>query len=301
MTIAKLNADFAIDDRLKVVEGPGGLPMLDVATAKAQARISPYAGQVLSFRPAGQKDDLLFLSKSAYFAPGKAIKGGVPICWPWFGPDPEGKGRPGHGFVRNRAWSLRSTEELSDGRIQVCLGLCDSDETRAIWDHAFDLELRITIGDTLGLALTTRNNGKVAFPLSQALHTYFAVGDITKTQVQGLDGRTYIDKMDGSAKKVQHGAVTIDGETDRIYTDVHGNLEVEDKALNRRITIRPRGSASAVVWNPWAATAASMGDLGDEDYKVMLCVETTNADPDVVQVGPGDEYCLGVEYGLTGV
>lgn len=301
MTIAKLNADFAIDGRLKVVEGPGGLPMLDVATAKAQARISPYAGQVLSFRPAGQKDDLLFLSKSAYFAPGKAIKGGVPICWPWFGPDPEGKGRPGHGFVRNRSWVLRSTEELSDGRIQVCVGLCDTDETRAIWDHAFDLELRVTIGDTLDLALTTRNNGKVAFPLSQALHTYFAVGDIAKAQVQGLDGRTYIDKMDRSAKKVQHGAVTIDGETDRIYTDVHGGLEVEDKALNRRITIRPRGSASAVVWNPWAATAASMGDLGDEDYKVMLCVETTNADPDIVHVAPGDKYCLGVEYGLTGV
>jgi glucose-6-phosphate 1-epimerase len=301
MTIAKLNADFAIDGRLKVVEGPGGLPMLDINTDQAQARISPYAGQVLSFKPAGQKDDLLFLSKSAYYAPGKAIKGGVPICWPWFGPDPEGKGRPGHGFVRNRPWVLRSTEALGDGRIQVRLGLTDSDETRAIWDHAFDLELQATIGSTLDVALTTRNTGSAAFALSQGLHTYFTVGDIAKTQVQGLDGCAYVDNMDGGAKKVQHGAIEVGGETERIYSGVNGVLEIEDKALNRRITIRPSGSASAVVWNPWAATAASMADLGDDDYKTSLCVETINAGTDGLQIAPGDEHRLGVEYGLAGV
>jgi glucose-6-phosphate 1-epimerase len=116
-----------------------------------------------------------------------------------------------------------------------------------------------------------------------------------------LDGTTYIDKMDDSVEKVQHGPVHINGETDRIYTGVSGVLQVEDLGLNRRITITPRGSASAVVWNPWTATAASMGDLGDDDYKVMVCVETTNAGPDIINVAPGGEHGLGVEYAVSWV
>lgn len=299
MTIQQLNTDFAIDGRLRVIEGTGGFPVLDVTTEKSRAKVSIHAGQVLSFHPVGQSDDLLFLSKTAYYAPDKAIKGGVPICWPWFGPDPDGKGRPGHGFVRNRPWNLLGAEELSDGRIQVRLGLSDSDETRAVWDHAFELELQATIGATLDVALITRNLGAEPFPLSQGLHTYLAIGDIDQVRVQGLDGRTYIDNMNGGTQKVQQGAVSIQGEEDRLYTGVDGILEVEDTALNRRITIKPRGSASAVVWNPWAATAASMGDLGDDDYKVMLCVETNNAGPDVVQVAPGGEYCMAAEYALS--
>jgi len=299
MNAADLNTKFAIDGRVRVIEGPGGLPMIDVTTDKAQARVSLYAGQVLSFKPTGQDTDLMFLSETAYYAPGKAIKGGAPVCWPWFGPDPEGKGRPGHGFVRNRPWNLLATEALSDGRVQVRLGLHDDEETRAIWDQSFELELHVTVSETLDVALITRNTGKAAFALSQALHTYLAVGDIAKTQVIGLDGTTYIDKMDGAVEKVQHGPVHIDGETDRIYTGVSGVLQVEDLGLNRRITIAPRGSASAVVWNPWAATAASMGDLGDDDYKVMLCVETTNAGPDIIDVAPGGEHALGVAYALS--
>ncbi|OEJ64022.1 D-hexose-6-phosphate mutarotase [Magnetovibrio blakemorei] len=299
MNAADLNTKFAIDGRVCVVEGPGGLPMIDITTDKAQARISLYAGQVLSFKPTGQSTDLMFLSDTAYYAPGKAIKGGAPICWPWFGPDPEGKGRPGHGFVRNRPWNLLATEELSDGRIQVHVGLHDTQETRAIWDQAFELELCVTISETLDVALITRNTGTTAFALSQALHTYLAVGDIAKAQVIGLDGTTYIDKMDGGVEKVQHGPVKIDGETDRIYTGVSGMLQVEDAALSRCITITPRGSASAVVWNPWAATAASMGDLGDDDYKIMLCVESTNAGPDIIDVAAGGEHSLGVTYALS--
>ena len=299
MTIAQLNTDFGIDGRLRVVEGAGGQPVLQVTTEMAQAVVSIHAGQVLSFQPAGQSDDLFFLSETAFYAPGKAIKGGVPICWPWFGPDPEGKGRPGHGFVHNRPWNLLGTEVLADGRILVRLGLSDSDETRAIWDHAFELELQATIGSSLDVALITRNKGTTASPLSQGLHTYLGIGDIEKVQVLGLEGRSYIDNMDGGTEKTQQGAVTIKGEVDCLYTGVDGILNVEDRALNRRITITPRGSASAVVWNPWAATAASMGDLGDEDYKVMLCVETNNAGPDTVQVAPGGEHCMAAEYALS--
>lgn len=301
MTIERLNAEFGIAGKLSVVAGPGGLPMVDIDTGTAKARVSVYAGQVLSFRPAGQAADLMFLSEKAYYADGKAIKGGMPVCWPWFGPDPEGKGRPGHGFVRNRAWTLRGTEALADGRVRVRVGLIDTEETRAVWPESFDLEVQVTVGASLETALVTRNKGTAPFPLTQALHTYFRVGDIGRVKVTGLDGRTYIDKMDGGKEKTQQGAVAIAGETDRIYTGVAGPLAIEDGALGRRIVISAAGSASAVVWNPWAATAASMADLNDDDYKVMICVETTNAGPDVVQVPAGGEYRLVATYAVEGL
>ncbi|MBF0247971.1 MAG: D-hexose-6-phosphate mutarotase [Alphaproteobacteria bacterium] len=297
MDIQALAQRFNIDGRAKVVEGKGGLPMVEVTADGATALISVYAGQVLSYRPVGQ-EDLMFLSDTAYYAPGKAIKGGVPVCWPWFGPDPEGKGRPGHGFVRNRQWDLRNIEALDGGAVRVTMGLADTDETRGIWDNAFDLAMVVTVGGKLDVELTTKNLGDAAFQLSQGLHTYFRVGDIAKTRVLGLEGATYIDKMDGGAEKRQDGAVVITGEADRVYTGVSGNMAIEDDGLGRTIRIVGSGSASAVVWNPWIDTAKSMGDLGDDDYLRLICVETTNAGPDVITVRPGGEHRIAATYSL---
>lgn len=297
MDIRDLARRFGIDRRVSVTEGKGGLAMVEVTTDHARAIISPYAGQVLSYCPTGQAD-LLFVSESAYYAEGKAIKGGVPVCWPWFGPDPEGKGRPGHGFVRNRAWELQATELAADGSVRIRLGLSDSDDTRALWPHAFALTLEVTIGAALDIALVTRNQGATSFALSQGLHTYFSIGDIARTQVLGLDGCAYIDKMDGGSEKRQAGPVVISGETDRIYTGIAGPLEIDDAGLNRRIRIDTTGSASAVVWNPWQSTARAMADLGDDDYMRLICVETTNAGPDTVTVAPGAEHRLTARYSL---
>lgn len=299
MDIERMNAEFAIEEQLTISAGPGGFPMLQIETGAARATISLYAGQVLAYRPAGQAEDLLFLSEKAYYAAGKAIKGGIPVCWPWFGPDPEGQGRPAHGFVRNRPWNLLATEARPDGSIQVRLGLSDTEETRTIWPHAFELEIEIVVGATLETALVTRNRGEAPFVLSQALHTYFRVGEIDRVRVLGLEGTTYIDKMDGGLEKPQAGAVLIDREVDRIYTGVAGHLTIEDSGLGRRIGIDTAGSASAVVWNPWAATAAAMADLDDEDYRSLLCVETTNAGPDLIEVAPGGEHRMSATYSVS--
>lgn len=297
MDIRDLARRFGIDNRVSVTEGRGGLVMVEVTTDHATAVISSYAGQVLSYRPRGQRD-LLFLSESAYYAAGKAIKGGVPICWPWFGPDPEGKGRPGHGFVRNRQWDLLGAEARADGSVRVSLGLGDTEETRAVWPHAFSLGLEVTVGASLEVALITRNRGVAPFDLSQGLHTYFRIGDIARTRVFGLEGCAYLDKMEGGVEKRQTGAVTITAETDRVYTGVTGPLEIDDGGLDRRIRITSTGSASAVVWNPWAATAKAMADLGDDDYLRMICVETTNAGPDVIRLAAGAEHRLTACYAV---
>lgn len=296
MSIEQLNRDHGIAGQIEFIEGQGGFPFIQVNHAKALALISVYAGQVLSFRPAGKIGDLLFLSEKAYYQAGKAIKGGVPLCWPWFGPDPEGKGRPAHGFVRNRMWHVIETGVAASGDIQVVLGLIDTPETQAIWPHAFILTLVITVGEALNLELVTRNMGSEAFSITQAFHTYFSVGDIHQARVSGLEGKRYIDKVDGGQQKIQSGEVMINSEVDRIYLDVSNDLVIHDAAMKRRIRIASQGSQTAVVWNPWAKISAEMGDLLDDDYLRLLCVETTNAATDIITIQPDSEFKLAASY-----
>lgn len=295
MTTRDLNAAHGIPTHPAMIEGPGGLPMIDVDNAHATARICLHGGQVLAYRPRGAAADLLFLSEQALYQPGKAIRGGVPVCWPWFGPDPQGLGRPAHGFARTRRWDLRQTAALPGGETRLVLGLSDTAETRALWPHAFDLSLTITVGATLTLALTTHNTGSAPFTVTQALHSYCAVGDIAQAHVQGLDGCAYIDKAAGAGGAVrrQDGDVTVAAEVDRIYTDAPPSLPLVDGALNRRVCIASEGSRTAVVWNPWAAIAAGMADLPDDAYQRFVCVETANVEPgDAVTLAPGGEHTL---------
>lgn len=294
----QLNATHGIAGNLRFVTGKGGFTLIEIDNGMARALISPYAGQVLSYRRAGEPEDLLFLSEHAYYQSGKAIKGGVPICWPWFGADPEGKGRPAHGFVRNRDWEVLGTAMQEDHTTSVRLGITPDEEIRALWPHPFALTLEISVGRTLELALCSFNPDTLPLTITQGLHSYFRVGDVARVRVLGLEGRSYIDKMDGGAIKTQEGPVTIAGEVDRIYTGVSRELVIDDPVLERRIRIASEGSASAVVWNPWAATAAAMADLGDEDYHGMLCVETTNAGPDTVKIIPGENYRLVARYSI---
>ena len=288
--------EYEIEDELWFVDIEHGFRYIEINNARAHATISTYSGQVLSYRPKSQQADLLFVSDTAYYEDGKAIKGGIPVCWPWFGPDPENQGRPAHGFVRNRQWGVTAGESLADGSTRVVLSLADNDETREIWSHPFRLDIEITVGDALTVALVTHNTGDKSVTISQALHSYFQVGDISKVEVLGLDGTDYLDKVDDSARKTQSGPVTIDGEVDCIYTGVTGELLIDDESLGRKIHITSRGCSTAVVWNPWADTAASMGDLGDDDYRKMICVETANAGPETVDIAAGGAYRLEAKY-----
>lgn len=284
-----------------MVSGPGGLPVVDVDNAHATARIALHGAQVLSFRPIGAAADLLFMSERAIYQPGKAIRGGAPVCWPWFGADPQGLGRGSHGLARTRVWDLRRTAALPGGETWLEFGLKDSAETQAVWPHAFDLTLAITVGATLQLALTTRNTGASPFSITQALHTYLAVGDIAHTTVLGLEGCRYIDKAKGAggAVKQQAGAVHIGGEVDRIYTDAPASLAVIDDSRQRRIELTAQGSHTAVVWNPWVVIAAGMADLDDDGYRRFVCVETANTADEVITLPPGGEHRLAVEMAVA--
>ncbi|MEM8505117.1 MAG: D-hexose-6-phosphate mutarotase [Cyanobacteria bacterium P01_D01_bin.1] len=298
MNIDQLNQEFGISEQLSITEGKGGFPVITIENEYAKAKISIYAAQVLSFQPVGAAADLMFVSENAYYTPGKATKGGIPICWPWFGPDPEGKGRASHGFVRNRMWSLLSTEAMATGETKVRLGVSADEETRKVWPHSFELVMEILVGQTLTVALITDNTGESAFSITQAFHSYFTVGDIHQVKVLGLEDTSYLDKVDGGAKKMQSGAVTFSAETDRIYTDVKPELVVEDGALGRRIRISSTGSRTAIVWNPWEEISIKMADLVEGDYLKFVCVESANAADDVVEVAPNSVYRLQVVYAI---
>lgn len=300
MDIAQLNQNYGLADQVKFIAGKGSFPYIEVSNQHAIALISLYGGQVLSFKPHGVDRDLLFVSDNAYYQSGKAIKGGVPICWPWFGPDPEKKGRPSHGFARNRLWQVKSTEALPTGETLVVLHFHDDEETRSLWPNPFELAIEIMVGKTLQLTLVSRNLGEQPFDITQALHTYFTVGDITQTTVSGFDGTTYIDKVDDRQVKTQTGEIAIASEVDRVYQNVPSELMIDDRALNRRVRITSAGNKTAVIWNPWIEISAKSGDLTEDAYKHFVCVETTNAADDVVTVAPQGEYRLEATYTLEG-
>jgi len=296
MDIETLNSRFSHAGYVTFKEGPEGFPIALVTTRHATAAITPYGAQLLSYSFASDPRDLLFLSEKAIFREGTPIRGGVPICWPWFGPDPQGLGRSDHGLARTRMWSVVSSDLLSDQECSVTFELTDTPETYALWAYRFRLTLTLTVGKALTMELTTHNLGDTVMELTQALHTYFAVGDITHTNVTGLEGFTYSDKTDGGAEKREDIAIRIDAETDRIYPFDGGDILINDGTLKRTIRIGCEGSKTAVVWNPWSRVCEQKADLSREDYKKTVCIETANAGDEIVFVQPEESYTLKAVY-----
>ena len=298
MNFSNLSTQFNLANHLSIIEGKAGFPFIEIHNAHARATISLYGGQVLGFHPHHAADDLMFLSERAYYEQGKAIKGGAPICWPWFGVDASGLNRGSHGFARNRLWRVLSTRELADGATQVVLGLSESPETLALWTHSFELSITITVGTSLTIALSTHNTSDAPMRLTQAIHTYFKVGDSRHTQVLGLEDTHYIDQAVGGNREVkaQLGAVVFTQEVDRIYTHTAPSMRIVDAVLQRSIRIQTTGSHSTVVWNPWEALAKKAPDLNDEDYQKFVCVETTNAADDAIDIMPNATYELSATY-----
>ena len=295
LDLAALNARFAIPQCLRFIDSGVGLPMADISTPLATARVALQGAQVLAWRPDGVAP-VLWLSGAAVFEAGKAVRGGIPVCWPWFGDRP---GQGMHGFVRTRRWELRDTAVDAQGQVRLRLGLQDDAATRILWNHAFDLELQVTVGTTLALQLTTRNTGLEAFTLTEALHTYFSVGDIRQTTVHGLDGTHYLDKVQGYAPAQQSGPVHFTSETDRVYLNTTTDCVMDDAEQKRFITVAKTGSQATVVWNPWADREKAMPDMAAGGYLRMVCVETVNAEPHPVTVAPGGQHSLGTTLSVA--
>jgi len=290
--IDTLNHHFGLTGALHFVQGRAGLPEAEIQTPQASARVALHGAQLLAWQPAGAQP-VIWVSQAAVFEPGQPVRGGVPVCWPWFGPR---EGLPMHGFVRTRLWQVRETSLDADQQVVLRLGLQDDTDTRTLWDFAFDLELVLTVGATLTIKLISRNTGDQPFTLTDALHSYFGVGDIHQTTVQGLDGCDYLDKVQNFAQARQVGAVEITGETDRIYVNTTADCVIEDRVQQRNIRISKSGSSSTVVWNPWRDKV--FADMAAGEYQQMLCVETCNAGPDQITLAPGQSHALSARFAV---
>lgn len=289
-----LEQQFGISDSVEFGTGEHGALVAQVGNAGSTAEIARQGAQLLTWAPAGQPA-VVWLSPDARFTAGKSLRGGAPVCWPWFGAHPDDASKPAHGFARNVDWTVVETTTLPDAT-RIVLRLVPEAAQRALWPHDAELTLTVTVGERLRLDLTTHNTGTEPIRITQALHTYFQVGDIDTTRVEGLDGTTYVDRTDGDARVVQDGPVTVHGEVDRIYLDCPGEVTIVDESLGRRIGISKQGSRSYVLWNPWAEKGAKFGDMGEDGYRRMLCVETCNAWDDAVDIAAGAEHTLSTEY-----
>ncbi|MDD3516862.1 MAG: D-hexose-6-phosphate mutarotase [Chromatiales bacterium] len=291
-----LNERFGIAGKLSFREAAAGIVVAEIDNAQAVASICLQGGHVMSWRPKSQAEPVVWLSPLAKLAPSKSIRGGVPVCWPWFGPHAKESGYPGHGFARTVPWNVTATGSAESGATRIVLELEPNEQTRAMWPHESRCVIEILVGETLKISLVTDNLGEDAFVIGEALHTYFRIGDIADVRVLGLDGCAFVDKVDDGKRKTQEGAVTFDGETDRVYLDTTAECTIEDPRLKRRIRIAKDGSASTVIWTPWAEKADKMGDFGPDGWRAMVCVESANALDDVVKVPAGERHTLAVEY-----
>ncbi|MGA7948673.1 MAG: GNAT family N-acetyltransferase [Thiobacillaceae bacterium] len=283
-----LNTRFGLPGKLRIQDAAPGIPVIEITTPDAMARVAVQGGQVLEWQPRGHKP-VIWVSKAAVFQAGKGVRGGVPVCWPWFGAV---DGKPAHGFVRTRMWDVRETREDLAGTVVVRLGIRDDESSRALWNHAFNLELIVTVGAALKMELVTRNTGDAPFTITEALHTYFRVGDINQTQVGGLEEATCLDKVRDFARTLQTGPITFSGETDRVYVSTTADCLIQDPALGRNIRVAKSGSTSTVVWNPWIDKEKGFADMATGEYRDMLCVETANAGPEQIAIQPGGKHSL---------
>jgi len=288
MTAAELNQKFAIPGIAEIIEDENGLPKIRVTTPASSTEIYLHGAQVTSWIPAGTSE-VLFLSKYSNWKEGKAIRGGIPICYPWFRAKADDPKAPSHGFVRTTAWQIESVTHQA-GNIVLSLVFTSNDVTRKLWPYDFHLTHRITVGAELKLELITRNTGSETFRIEEALHTYFHVADIEKTSVSGLDGVLFLDNVRNNIEQTQQGELVMTGPTDNAYMNTHSSATVIDPVLKRKLITEKTNSTTTIAWNPWQQAAASMSDLGDEEWREMVCVEASNILRSAVEVASGAEH-----------
>jgi D-hexose-6-phosphate mutarotase len=290
-----LNQEFGIEGHISFRDINEDTVVVDVSSQHSRASIVMQGAHLIHWQPVDCGNPVIWLSQDARFVRGKSIRGGIPVCWPWFGPHESEAHFPAHGYARTVDWELLSSKLADDERVELQFRLIDNDHSRSLWPYACECRLHFIIGKTLKVSLTTDNQDKQAFVLGEALHTYFAISDIEHVQLTGLGDCAYYDKVADNRGR-QQGAIRFGGETDRVYMNTGASCVIEDADWQRNIIINKSASQSTVVWNPWQAKAEDMGDLGRDGWRRMLCVESANAMDNRLTLAPGESHTLLVEY-----
>jgi glucose-6-phosphate 1-epimerase len=290
MQAEELTAEFGIAGILDFVETEHGLVKAAISLDGMAGELYLQGAQLTAWQPRGERP-VLFTSPNSAFAPGRAIRGGIPIIFPWFGARRHAQAAPQHGFARTAPWHLDGVETSGRESLTLTLSLGDGDVGSPFWPEPFRATYTVVFAQTLSLRLAVQNRATHPISFEEALHTYFAVSDISGIAISGLAGTTYIDKTDAARRKPQTATlVTIMAETDSVYLDTPGQCAIEDRGWHRRVVIKKEDAASSVVWNPWTEKAAAMVDLGDPAWRGMVCVETGNIAENEVRLAADDEH-----------
>jgi glucose-6-phosphate 1-epimerase len=275
--------------------------LAEIDTPLAAAKISLYGGHVVSWQPKTQAMPVLWISELARFQYGKAVRGGIPVCWPWFGKHPSNTNLPGHGYARIVNWDLVSIESLNTGEIIFSLLLGKSAIESQFWGRAVSLELKIVIGTTLEVALTTTNNSDQEISFTEGLHTYFRISNIDNIRILGLENCEYVDLVRDNELHTQQDVIKFNGELGRIFLNNKVMCTIEDLMFNRRIHINKINSNSTAVWNPGIDVASKMDDLGPTGWEDMVCVETANALSDKITLKPKKSHTQIAIYSVESI
>jgi glucose-6-phosphate 1-epimerase len=261
-----------------------------VKTDAAEAEVYLHGAHVTHYRPAGE-EPVLFLSDKAVFDGKSPIRGGVPICFPWFGGNGPSDDSPSHGFARTTTWSLGDAKR--DGEdVLLTFVLASTEATQDLWGGDFVFTYTVRVGRSLGLSAKVVNVGDDALPYELALHTYLAVRDVREVRLTGFAGSNYVDQLRDGERIQQAGEPVIDAEVDRIYQDHAADVTVHD--AGRQIVVSKSGSRSTVLWNPHGAKAKRMADFGDDEWPRMLCVESAAIGHHSIELGSGESHALSV-------
>ncbi len=296
--VRSLNFNYEIPDQIKFESTADGLVLITIENQFSKASFSLQGGHLLSWQPKGQAD-VIWMSDEAVFAEACSIRGGTPICWPWFGAHPTENNFPAHGFARTNNWEVIETKSLSNGETYLLIRLLQEDINVEHKVKGAVLELEIRVGEQLNMAMLTANTSEQTITIGGAFHTYFRISDIENVIIQGFEGNTFIDTLDNWVEKTEADPIRINAEIDRIYFDSPDkDCLIVDTGLKRKIRISKQGSHSSVVWNPWIDKSIALGDMGVNGYRKMLCVESTNAATDIIEIVPGGEHRMSVCYQL---
>lgn len=268
-----------------IEKGQGGLDRLAIACPWAEAHLYFQGAHVTHYQPAGSQP-VLWLSPRSHFEAGQPIRGGVPVCFPWFGPKADEPQAPLHGLVRTMKWDLLSVDTLDNGSVRASL---------CVDCGPWMLTHTLTLGTSLTMKLEAYNRSGAAATFESALHTYLAVGDVGDVEIEGLAGCEFLDKADAMARKTQREQpLRLSAQTDRVYLNTPSDVEVRDVRLGRVIRVEKQNAASTIVWNPWDEKARAMPEIGADAWRGFVCVESGNVMENRVAVNPGRSHAMTV-------
>jgi glucose-6-phosphate 1-epimerase len=300
MDLTQLTEAFSLPGLLAFHAAPSGLIYAEITTPHAAATIYLQGAHLTHWQPIVDgiaAQPVIFVSRKSEFVAGKAIRGGVPIIFPWFGSRHDGKAGPSHGFARTQDWTL-AFAALAGEDLHLTFTLSPTELSRSLGYDRFRLAYQLTIGRNLTMQLTIANDADTPLVYEEALHTYYSVADIHQVTLTGLEDTTYLDKEEDMQAKVQHGVITLAGPTDRVYLNTASTCILLDTAGKRRITIAKTNSNTTVVWNPWESGAQKLSDMDPTEWREFLAVETVNAAANAITLAPGATHTMQTHVSL---